>query len=63
VDTRRLKKRFLNHIAANRFFGDQNDEIVRGPDFPVNFVDPFCADQHLSIEKYFELPPFECFLY
>src|SRR6266545_1590032 len=48
-----------NHVAADRIRREQRDEEVRRPDPAFDLLDPFVADEHLSVNEDVDAPAFQ----
>jgi hypothetical protein len=48
-----------NHVAADRIRREQRDEETRRPDPAFDLLDPFVADEHLSVNEDVDAPTFQ----
>lgn len=48
-----------HHVAAYRIRREQRDEEARRLDLAFDFLDPFVADEHLSVNEDVEAPAFQ----
>jgi hypothetical protein len=48
-----------DHIAADRIRREQRDKETRRPDPAFDLLDPFVADEHLSVNEDVDTPSFQ----